>query len=62
MRVVVDEEQCKGHSICWGLCPEVFQINSWGFAEVQVDEVPAELEDKVRTAIKQCPERAISEV
>lgn len=60
MRVTVDTDRCKGHSICWGLCPEVFVVNTWGYAEVLVDEVPVQFEDAVRTAIQQCPEKAIT--
>lgn len=60
MRVVVDADQCKGHGICWGTCPEVFDLLDDGYAVVRVDEVPAEHEEQVRTAVVQCPERAIS--
>ncbi len=60
MRVVVDADQCKGHGICWGTCPEVFDLLDDGYAVVRVDEVPVEHEAQVRTAVVQCPERAIS--
>jgi ferredoxin len=60
MKVDVDVDRCRGHGICWGLCPQVFDLTDDGYAEVLVDEVPTELEDVVRDAVAQCPERAIS--
>jgi ferredoxin len=61
MKAFVDEERCRGHGMCTTLCPDVFQINDDGYAEVQVPEVPDELEDATREAIECCPEQAISE-
>ncbi len=60
MRVTVDDDQCKGHGVCWGLCPEVFELTDDGYAVVLVDRVPAEHTEAVHTAIEQCPEHAIS--
>jgi ferredoxin len=60
MKVDVDLDRCRGHGICWGLCPQVFDLTDDGWAEVLVDEVPPELEDKVHEAVRSCPEKAIS--
>lgn len=60
LRVRIDDERCKGHGMCCGLCPEVFQVTDDGYARVLVEDVPAELQDVVRTAALQCPEAAIS--
>ena len=60
MQVHVDDDQCKGHGVCWGLCPEVFELTDDGYAVTLVTEVPAEHEDAVRTAVAQGPEGAIS--
>ncbi|OAA18933.1 ferredoxin [Frankia sp. EI5c] len=60
MRVVVDEDRCCGHSTCCTLCPEVFTLSDDGFAVVTLDEVPADLEDVVRAAVSNCPEKAIT--
>ncbi len=62
MRVHVDDDRCRGHGICWSLCPEVFELTDDGYATTTVDEVPDVLIDAVRTAVDQCPERAISVV
>ncbi|WP_033282953.1 ferredoxin [Streptomyces sp. NRRL F-525] len=60
MKAVVDTDRCRGHGICWSICPEVFDLTDDGYAEVLTPEVPAEFEDQVRTAIGSCPERAIT--
>ena len=60
MKVTVDDERCRGHGVCCSICPEVFELNDAGYSEVQVDEVPAELEAAVRDAVERCPERAIT--
>ena len=60
MQVHIDDDQCKGHGVCWGLCPEVFELTDDGYAVALVATVPAVHEDAVRTAVVQCPEKAIS--
>ncbi|MDX2541582.1 ferredoxin [Streptomyces sp. WI04-05B] len=59
MKAAVDEDRCRGHGVCWTLCPEVFDLTDDGYAEVLVPEIPAEHEGAVRTAAGSCPERAI---
>ena len=61
MRVAIDEDRCRGHGICCALCPEVFDLGDDGYSTVLAPEVPAAFEEDVRTAIAQCPERAITE-
>ena len=60
MKVHVNPNVCAGFGVCVGLCPEVFALHDDGYAIVRVSEVPQELEDAVRTAVSQCPSRAIS--
>ena len=60
MKVEVDADLCRGHGVCWGLCPQVFDLTDDGYAVVLVAEVPPELEDKVLEAERHCPEHAIS--
>ncbi len=60
MKVSVDKEVCAGFGVCVGLCPEVFELHDDGYAIVRVGEVPQEFEDAVRSAVNQCPARAIS--
>jgi len=60
MKVRVDADICAGFGVCLGLCPEVFELHDDGYAVVLVGEVPAEHEEAVRTAVRQCPSNAIS--
>jgi ferredoxin len=59
-KVSVDPDLCQGHARCWQICPEVFDLDDEGHAVVAVAEVPAHLEEKVREAVRNCPERAIT--
>ncbi len=59
MKIRVDPEKCQGHARCYSLAPELFEVDDYGQSTVIVDEVPAELEEKARLAIANCPEYAI---
>jgi ferredoxin len=60
MRVSIDDERCKGHGMCCGLSPQLFELTEHGYAVVLMAEVPAELEDVASSAAQMCPEIAIS--
>jgi len=61
MRIVVDHEKCQGHGRCYDLAPEVFGADNDGYVELLVTgDVPPALEAKARTAVNNCPERALS--
>lgn len=60
MRVTVDSEKCQGHNRCFALAPELFDVDDYGTAVVIGDgSVPANLEEKARLAVANCPEFAI---
>jgi ferredoxin len=60
MRVRVDQEKCQGHNRCYALAPELFDVDDYGYAkEIGDGVVPAELEEKARLAVSNCPEYAI---
>ena len=59
MKVRVDPDKCQGHARCYGLAPEIFDVDDYGQASVIVDVVPPELEEKARLAVANCPEYAI---
>ncbi len=61
MRVKVDLNLCEANAICCGLAPKVFELDDEDVLHVKVDEVPGELEDRVRMAIDRCPKAALSE-
>ena len=61
MRVRVDPERCQGHNRCSVLAPELFDVDDDGNASERNDGlVPAELEEKARLAVANCPEYAIT--
>jgi len=61
LRVHVDRDKCQGHNRCYSLAPELFDIDDMGEASERGDGVvPAELVDKARRAVANCPEYAIS--
>ncbi|MCB0926319.1 MAG: ferredoxin [Mycolicibacterium insubricum] len=60
MIAVVNDGLCRGHGVCVGLCPEVFTLTEWGYAEAIDTPVPPEHAERVAEAIAACPEHAIS--
>ncbi|HOB86817.1 MAG TPA: ferredoxin [Bacillota bacterium] len=57
MEVRVSDE-CSACGVCEDICPEVFELGDEK-AEVKVNPVPAEYEDKCREAAEECPTEAI---
>ena len=61
MRIVLDTELCTGHGRCYALAPEVYEADDDGHCVLRIDgDVPAELEERARTAAANCPEVALS--
>ena len=61
MRVRVDPERCQGHSRCYAIAPDLFDVDDYGLSTARNDGlVPPEREAVARRAIDNCPERAIS--
>lgn len=61
MRLELDTDKCQGHNRCYALAPELFDVDDYGTAVLLVEgEVPAELRDKARLAVANCPEYAIT--
>ena len=61
IRVHVDPEKCQGHNRCYAIAPELFDVDDVGQAHERHEGiVPADLEDKARRAVANCPEYAIS--
>ncbi|MCX2928838.1 ferredoxin [Mycobacterium sp. CVI_P3] len=59
MKASVDSDRCAGHGDCVSICPAVFGWTADGFAEVILDEIPAQYHDLVGKAAQDCPEHAI---
>jgi ferredoxin len=63
VKIRVDASKCQGHARCYGLVPELFDVDDYGLSSVIGDgTVPAELEERAALAIANCPEYAIEEV
>ena len=60
-KLSVDPEKCQGHNRCYSLAPELFDVDDLGFATAVGDGVvSAELLDKAKRAVANCPEYAIT--
>ena len=60
MRIVANLQVCQGHARCEDLCPEVFStVAVEGQVVIEQPEFAPELEDKVRLAVRNCPEGAL---
>jgi len=58
MKVRVDEEICVGDETCVEVCPEVFEMEG-DAAIAKMENVPKDLEEKVKEAALACPVEAI---
>jgi ferredoxin len=60
MRVLIDEDRCSGHGRCYTLAPVLFDPDDQGHGLVSVDPLPPDQLDAARSAVRNCPEQAIS--
>lgn len=61
MRLHLDTDKCQGHNRCYALAPELFDVDDYGTAILLVTgDVPAELQEKARLTVANCPEYAIT--
>ena len=59
--MIVDHSKCQGHGRCYDLSPEVFAADEDGYVLLNIEgDIPADLEQKARTAVLNCPEHALS--
>ena len=60
MHVRVDQDRCQGHSRCYALAPELFDVDDLGQAhERNGGAVPPGSEPDAELAAANCPEFAI---
>lgn len=61
MRVRLDRDMCQGHACCQDRCPEVFSTDDIeGKCVLLMQDIPPQLQEKARKAVKNCPEGALS--
>lgn len=59
MKVTVDKLMCEANAVCAGLVPEVFFVDESDELTILSSEVPPELADRVREAVRCCPKMAL---
>lgn len=59
MKVEVDRDSCEANAVCAGLVPEVFEVDDDDQLHILVKEVPEQLADGVRHAVRSCPKAAL---
>ena len=61
-RVTVDSSLCRGHARCIALVPEAFDYDEATDQSMprQSDEISLVPMDRLRMAVRECPERAIT--
>ena len=63
MRVRVLASACDGFGLCANHCPQVFQLDEWGYAyAAAAGVVPQGTEHLARRAVIDCPVHAIEVV
>jgi ferredoxin len=60
MKLHIDSATCTGHGRCYSLAPQLFDSDDFGHGVVLCADVPDDLRDAARSAVENCPERAIS--
>lgn len=61
MKVHVDQEKCQGHSRCYILAPELFDVDDLGNGFERGDGIVHDgLQEKAQLAVDNCPEFAIT--
>ncbi len=58
MKARVDKETWGGDETCVEICPEVFEMEG-DVAVAKMEDVPKDLEEKVKEAATSCPVEAI---
>jgi ferredoxin len=60
VRIRVDPDRCQGHSRCYAIAPDLFEVDDYGNSTARNDgAIPEDRADAARLAVRNCPERAI---
>jgi ferredoxin len=60
MKAYIERDGCIACGLCIDTCPEVFQMAEDGLAEVIVEDVPEEAEDRTIESQENCPVSVIT--
>lgn len=61
MKLKVLSDMCIGCGACQAICPDCFEVNDDGVAEVIVEEVSEDVKEDAIDALEGCPVSAIVE-
>ncbi len=59
IRLRVNPIACDGRRMCAEILPELITLDDWGFPIVGGDDVPVDLLDEAREAVRVCPKLAL---
>ncbi len=59
VRLRVDPIACEGRRLCAEILPELITLDDWGFPIVSDVDVPDDLLDEAREAVRLCPKLAL---
>ena len=59
MKIVIDYDLCEANAVCMDVCPECFRVEEDDTLTVLIEEVPANLSEKLQAAVDRCPRQAI---
>jgi ferredoxin len=60
LRIVVDRDLCEANGECMRAAPEVFFVDDNDKLVLKIERPPAELVEKVKTAVRRCPRAALA--
>lgn len=60
LRVRVDPIRCTAFGFCAEFCPELFDLDEWGYAWLKERDVDSAAERLVRETARLCPRTAIA--
>jgi ferredoxin len=60
MKIVIDQDKCRGHARCNALAPDLFELDDLGYVAIAELGVPEGSEQAARDGARGCPERAIT--
>lgn len=60
LHIVHDAQLCQGHAVCQGEAPDYFTVDAHSVLHIKQHEVAADDEEKVRRALRYCPNGALS--
>jgi ferredoxin len=59
MKVIPDYDACEANAVCAGLVPDVFEVDDNDNLNILVEEIPENLVESVRHAVRSCPKAAL---